>query len=117
VVGSLIGHSGSVECVGFSPSLTWVATGGMDGNLMVWELQSFSLRCTCQHEACVIRFLWSSSSQHIITGCLDGNVRLWDSRSGVCEKIFRGHTDSIRDMAITADKQFIVTGADDNTAK
>lgn len=117
VVGSLVGHSGSIECVGFSPSLTWVATGGMDKKLMIWELQSSSLRCTCQHEEGVMRLSWSFSSQHIITASLDGIVRLWDSRSGVCERVFEGHSDSIQDMVVTVDQRFILTGSDDTTAK
>jgi WD40 repeat protein len=48
-----------------------------------------------------MRLSWSSSSRHIISASLDGIVRLWDSRSGVCERVFQGHSDSIQDMAIT----------------
>jgi hypothetical protein len=29
-----------------------VATGGMEGKLIIWDLQTLSARATCEHEVC-----------------------------------------------------------------
>ena len=42
-MGTLTGHSGSVECISFCDVLPFVATGGVDGALIVWDVQVSAL--------------------------------------------------------------------------
>lgn len=51
IVGSLVGHEeeGSVEAVAFVPGLNVVATCGMDGKLIVWDVATATARTTCEH--------------------------------------------------------------------
>ncbi|KAH9542366.1 hypothetical protein CY35_13G001800 [Sphagnum magellanicum] len=117
VAGALTEHTKSVETTGFADGLPMVATGGMEGKLIIWDLQTLSARATCEHEDGVVKLLWSPMSQVIYTGCLDGKVRAWDGRTGNCEHVYQGHKDSILDIALTKDGRFILSGSDDNTAR
>lgn len=117
VAGTLAGHDKSVECVGLSSRLPITATGGMDGNLIIWDLQTLSSRNICRHEDGVIKLLWLQSPSLILTACLDGKVRVWDDRTGTCERTFSGHGDSIRDISVTPDCRFILSGSEDGTAR
>ncbi len=45
----------SVECVGFSSDdFKWVASGGMDKTLKIWDISSGSCRCVCMYVIYVI---------------------------------------------------------------
>ncbi|KAJ7563036.1 hypothetical protein O6H91_03G094200 [Diphasiastrum complanatum] len=117
VVGSLWSHSDSIQCVGFLHGHHLVASGALDGKLIIWDLQSLSIRNTCQHEDGVLQFVWSPTSQVIYSGCSDGKVRLWDPRTGNCECIFQGHVDKIQSLAISSTGKFVLSGSDDHTAR
>lgn len=49
---------GSVEAVGFCATHAWVATGGTDGRLKVWDSVSGTCRHTCAHPAGVTKLEW-----------------------------------------------------------
>ncbi|CAM9974857.1 unnamed protein product, partial [Ectocarpus sp. 4 AP-2014] len=49
---------GSVEAVGFCATHPWVATGGTDGGMKVWDTVSGTCRHTCSHPAAVTRLEW-----------------------------------------------------------
>eukprot|EP00903_Cladosiphon_okamuranus_P018037 g16599.t1 len=141
VVGTLVhcdAGAGSVEAVGFCAThQSWVATGGTDGSLKVWDAVSGTCRHTCAHPAAVTRLEWHPSAPLVFTACADGNIRAWDARTGVCTSLFTGHTDMILDMRLvdpqspsspqpaaggggggTVDSPvLIVTASDDNSSK
>ncbi|CAN0436172.1 unnamed protein product, partial [Ectocarpus sp. 13 AM-2016] len=48
----------SVEAVGFCATHPWVATGGTDGGMKVWDTVSGTCRHTCSHPAAVTRLEW-----------------------------------------------------------
>ncbi|GAB2302529.1 hypothetical protein Dimus_036535 [Dionaea muscipula] len=72
VVSSLTSHSDSVECVAFSHSGPWAATGSIDQTLVVWDLQHSAIRSTCEHEDGVTCLSWLGTSRYLATGCVDG---------------------------------------------
>jgi WD40 repeat protein len=116
VVGSLDGHTGSIECVGISPSYNWVATGSMDQKLIIWDLGRQSIRCTCNHDEGVTSLAWLGPSRFVASGCIDGMVRIWDSLSGECVRAFAGHGDVVQSLAVSADGNSIVSVSTDGSA-
>ncbi|AQK97994.1 transducin family protein / WD-40 repeat family protein [Zea mays] len=117
IVGSLVGHTTSIECVGISSSYGWVATGSMDQKLIIWDLTHQSSRCTCEHDEGVTSLAWLGSSRYVASGCIDGKVRIWDSLSGDCAREFSGHADVVQSMAITADGNAMVSVSSDGSAR
>lgn len=117
VVSSLVSHTDSIECIGFSRSSPWAATGSMDQKLIIWDLQHSSPRSTCDHEDGVTCLTWLGTSKYIVTGCVDGKVRVWDSLSGDCVRTFRGHTEAIQAISVSAHQDFLVSVSLDGTAR
>ncbi|KAH9625680.1 hypothetical protein KSS87_022715 [Heliosperma pusillum] len=119
VIGSLTAHGDSVECVGFSLSGPWAATGSMDQKLIVWDLQHSVPRNTFLHEGGVTCLAWLGTTRFIATGCADGKVRVWDSLSDgeTAVKTFNGHSDVIQALTISASGDFLVSVAMDGTAR
>ena len=121
-----------VECVGIS-SKDWkyVASGGMDKTLKIWDITTGTCRCVCQHEDSVVALKWHASLPVVVTACLDKVVRIWDARSGVCVKELTGHRDIVTNLDFrqqpvvsddngektTAVGDVIVSVSDDGTAK
>lgn len=68
-------HQGSVEAVGFCATHPWVATGGTDGALKVWDSVSGNCRHTCSHPAGVTRLEWHPAAPVRTLGCTGTAVR------------------------------------------
>ncbi|KNC78732.1 hypothetical protein SARC_08844 [Sphaeroforma arctica JP610] len=107
----------SVECVRFSRTHPFMASGGLDGNLLIWDTTPFKLRHTCAHGEGVVKIQWHPSEPIVYTASLDHTVRAWDARTGECTKTWTGHNDGILCIALSKDGRHIITGADDTTAR
>ncbi|KAK4279915.1 hypothetical protein QN277_011614 [Acacia crassicarpa] len=116
VVSSLVSHSDSIECVGFAPSDSWVAVGSLDNRLAIWDIEHSLTRSTCDHKEGVTCLSWLGAF-YVVTGCVDGIVRVWDSRSGECVRTFRGHSDAVQSLYLSAVRDRIVSVSLDSTAR
>lgn len=85
-----------VECVGFAlDQFKFVASGGMDKTLKIWDIMNGSLRCTCTHGASVVSLKWHSRLPIVCSAALDSAVRVWDARSGAMLALITGHLDMV----------------------
>ncbi|KAF6985864.1 hypothetical protein CFC21_003681 [Triticum aestivum] len=117
VVGALVGHTNSVECIGISPRYNWVATGSIDQTLIIWDLTHQAIRSVCEHDDGVTCLAWIGSSRYVASGCIDGTVRVWDSLSGELARILSGHRDVVQSLAVSADCNSIVSVSSDKSAR
>ena len=87
----------SVESVGFCncSDLKWIASGGMDSTLKVWDLMTGVCRSVGCHDDSVIALKWHQSLPIIVTAALDNILRLWDARNGSLLCRFTGHNNLI----------------------
>ena len=72
----------SVECVGFSNDAKWVASGGMDKTLKIWEATTGVCRAVCDHGDSVVALKWHIKLPVVFTAALDQVIRIWDARTG-----------------------------------
>lgn len=118
----------SVECVGFcNGDLKWIASGGMDSNLKIWDMTTGSCRNMCKHNGSVVALRWHSKVPIVATACLDNDLRIWDARNGSLLSLLTGHNDIILSLdmkPLSQDEEtvnkwtdIIVTVSDDGTAK
>lgn len=93
----------SVECVGFSvlADFKWVASGGMDRTVKVWDVVTGACRSVCTHGGSVVALRWHCSLPLIATAALDNIVRLWDARSSTCVLELTGHSDLVLDLQMS----------------
>lgn len=114
----------SVESVAFSSDIyKWVATGGMDKILKVWDLSSGSCRVSCVHEGGVVSIQWHDKLPFVCSTALDGFVRVWDARNGSCTHLLSGHSKFVTNLDILSSQESeresitIISVSDDHTAK
>lgn len=136
-----MGEMASVEAVGFAPrdvNPNWVATGGSDGVLKIWDLTMDGGQC---RQSCLVRgengtpvatggitrLRWHPNLPMIFASYTDGAVRLWDARSGnLIHTLTGGKADNqINDFSVEtlslkqepAADVLVITAYDDGTAK
>lgn len=123
----------AVECVGFAKGgLKWVASGGMDKNLKVWDIATGSCRSVCPHGGSVVALRWHDTLPIICTAALDSVIRIWDARNGALLTELTGHTDLVTNLEMVSVQSYssiangpvsnnatdiIVTVSDDKTSK
>mmetsp|Transcript_4564 Transcript_4564/g.6469 ORF Transcript_4564/g.6469 Transcript_4564/m.6469 type:complete len:933 (+) Transcript_4564:1-2799(+) len=72
------GHAYGMTCMAYSPDGIVIATGGEDGSLKLWNVQSGFCYCTLSsHNASITQITFAKPSV-VITSSLDGTVRAHD---------------------------------------
>jgi len=114
----------SVECVGFAThGPRWAASGGMDSNLKIWDLDVGSCRCTCTHSSTVTHLMWHPSMAAVVTSSVSGNIAIWDARAGLQLAELTGHRAQVTHFSmrtvstLAGDLEAIVTASDDKTSR
>lgn len=119
-----------VECVGFAlGDFKWVASGGLDKTLKIWETVTGACRTVCEHGGSVVALKWHSKLPVISTAALDQIVRVWDARSGSLLVQLTGHNDLVTNLDMMSQaflspnsasgngEEIIATVSDDGTSK
>jgi len=110
--------SSFIYSVAVSPNGAFIASGGGNGNVKVWDfvtgahLQSFHTK----HGA-VLSVTFSPRGTHIASGSDSEIVQLWDLATGACLRDLRGHTKSVRSVVFSPDGAHIASGSDDHTIR
>lgn len=91
----------SVETVAFCFTNPWVASGGGDGDVRIWETAGFQCRLVLSHDgSTVVKTLFHPNKPMLFTVCADGALREWDARSGQCTRTITGHSDMLQDFVL-----------------
>ena len=117
VLGTLAGHTETLECVGLSGDFPFGASGAIDNKLIVWDLNTLQPRNTLPHDRAVSQLRWIPNTACVYSSSIDGAVRLWDTRASSCQAVKYGHTRGILDFAVSPDMKSMVTASDDHTAR
>jgi WD40 repeat protein len=109
----LAGHTGAVYACTVEPNGTWLASGGTDGDVHVWDGESGRmLRVIHAHEGTVWRCEASPDGAWLLTVGDDGWVRTWDVESGE-ERGGRKISDNpVFACAMSPDGSWIATSGD-----
>ncbi len=110
----LVGHSGAVTAVAFSPNGHHAATGGGDGTVRLWNTASTEPLTAFANGGGVNAVAFNADGSILATGGADGVVRLWDTNTSRLMGTLIGHA-AVDSMAFNQDGKIIASGNADGT--
>ncbi|MBI3464431.1 MAG: hypothetical protein HY000_15455 [Planctomycetes bacterium] len=110
------GATDRITGVAFMSGGRRVLSGGADGALRLWDVQSEQQLDTIT-VGLPINGLAVSNGRHVLLGLDDNDVRLWDWEVRREVKRFRGHTFYVLAVGLSADGRRAVSGSGDRTVR
>lgn len=107
-------HTASVEAVAFRPDGAMLATGSADHTIQVLDMRQTARRYVLTGHTDEVTAL-VFTSHFLASGSRDATVRLWDETEAYA--VLRGHTDWVRDIAITPDNRLLASASRDASVR
>ena len=131
----LTGAAGAVNAVAIAPDGTWLAAGGTEGKVRIWEQATGKERADLTgHSGSVNAIAAAPDGTWLATGSDDGTARIWDAPTGPQQAaltpltgraartartaitvLIRRHV--VRAVAIAPDGSWLAVGSNDGTAR
>ncbi|MBI5927671.1 MAG: protein kinase [Chloroflexi bacterium] len=110
------GHAGRVLATAISPDGRYLATGGDDKTIILWDIESGNIVRRFQgHTNWVRSVAFSPDGRTILSGSEDNTLILWDVETGEQIRQFKGHTNTVFSVAFSPDGQRALSGSGDTT--
>ncbi|KAL4873213.1 hypothetical protein BDV12DRAFT_160609 [Aspergillus spectabilis] len=120
------GHTKNILSLAVSPSGKFLATGGEDNKLIIWDAATLTpMQTFTQHRDSVSGLAFArhistmSSGEQLFSGSFDRTIKTWSISSAghaYVETLF-GHQDHVTSLAAMTIDECISTGARDRTAR
>lgn len=115
-------HADYVKCVASPRGATWVASGGLDRKIYLWDLNGAGKTLSIDtrgEEVPEKGSVYALAARHriIANGGPESSVRLWDPRTANSITKFVGHTDTIRAILLSEAGDTVLTASSDQTIK
>jgi len=115
MISKLEGHTDSVTSVAFSKDGVYLATAGMDGQILIWNVVERKLVVKLEAGDEILWINWHPSGPVILGGINDGTVWMWKIPSGAPMQIFSGHTGPCSAGSFSPSGKNIVTCSEDGS--
>ena len=106
----------SVSVLAFAPQGQWLATGGDDSSVRLWDLTSGQqvIRLFC--DGPVVALAFSPDGQRVAAGSLDATARVWALPAGT-ELALEQHSAEVTAVAFAPDGNTVASASLDHTAR
>lgn len=112
IVAELAGQEDTVEHVRFSHDGCLLATGGLDGLVIVWRVEGAQIAHRLEGATETSWLAWHPRDATLAVGSADGCVWIWDAESGECQQVLSGNAATSTCGAFAPDGRTLVTAGD-----
>jgi WD40 repeat protein len=114
----LADHSRAVLAVAIAPDGAWLASGGVDRSVRIWDPDSGQQRADLAgHTRAVRAVAIAPDGTWLASGGDDGSVRIWDLATGRQRAILAGHAGPVLAAAIAPDGAWLASGGADGSVR
>ena len=119
-VKQLIGHNAAVNTATFSPDGRWLATGGDDNQILLWDVST--LRdpqlepvpiLLDGHTAKVVDLAFSADGKYLASASWDRRVGIWDISALKLKRYLSGHQGPVNTAQFSGDGRYVYSGGAD----
>eukprot|EP00340_Litonotus_pictus_P010780 CAMPEP_0170535812 /NCGR_PEP_ID=MMETSP0209-20121228/101801_1 /TAXON_ID=665100 ORGANISM="Litonotus pictus, Strain P1" /NCGR_SAMPLE_ID=MMETSP0209 /ASSEMBLY_ACC=CAM_ASM_000301 /LENGTH=601 /DNA_ID=CAMNT_0010837111 /DNA_START=78 /DNA_END=1884 /DNA_ORIENTATION=- len=118
---SMEGHTDSILTCMFSPCGKYLASGGGDSIIRVWDMETFTLMHNIEgHQSWIMNVAWSPCGRYLTTGSLNGRIIVVDGKKGEIDNLpIFAHKDCVTSLSwkplhLTEEPTFVSSGKDGN---
>ncbi len=119
----LVGHSGDLRALAFSPDGSALVTASADRTARVWLLKGLapgaaprSVELKGGHSAALTSASFSPDGAWVVTASADNSVRVWDAAQGLERAALYRHAGAVNQALFDASGELILSVSDDGTA-
>jgi serine/threonine protein kinase len=106
--------SAPMNAVAWSPNGAYLAFGGDDCLIQIWDVRANKLIGTYRsHSRPITTLAWSPNNARIVSGSQSSNVNVWDIATGQDIVSFHAHVGDILTVAWSPDGRSILSGGSD----
>lgn len=108
----------SVLCIAASSSGKFLATGGSDRKLVIWDPVTLKpLKCFTHHRDSVLSLAFRRGTNELYSASSDRTCKVWSLDELAYVQTLFGHQDHVVGIAAMAKEQFVSVGSRDKTAR
>ena len=110
-------HKKNITAIEFSPNGKWLITGGLDGMINVWSLQSFESFKKLPQTAPIVSLVTNEEADLYAIGFQNGFVGICNSEFEPPMNSFQAHDSSLTCLDLSSLTIMIATTSEDSTTK
>jgi WD40 repeat protein len=111
-------HKAFIDAVVFSPDRSTLATGGKDGQILLWDFATRSLKHPLTDpQGEVLALAFSPEGKLLASATKQRTIRVWDVASGKSIALLRGHLGQVTSVGFSRDGTQIISGGLDRAVK
>lgn len=107
------GHTDLIFDLDFSPDGKYVATGGGDATVRIWDVQTGKELLKISPPVRIVNAIeYSPDGKYLLSGSPGPITWLWDARTGKPVQEFKGSTGGTWEVKFSPDGRYVITGDD-----
>ncbi len=112
------GHMDYINSVAYSPDGHFIASGGTDSTIHIWDLRERREKAVMRrHHNSIFEVSFSPDGRRLASAGMDQTVVVWDTQEWRELRVLRGHSDEVWTVRFTPDSRQLVTGSKDGTIR
>jgi len=114
---ALTGHADTVNAVAVAPDGSWLASGGSDGTLRIWDVATGRERVPLAAARDVTAVAVAPDGSWLVSGGSDGTVRIWDVATSRERATLTDQAGRVTAVAVAPDSAWLAVGGGDGTVR